>query len=149
MSWRSIWSGTGEGVPLDVWLGLTWEPRWTSAASGRFSCWPLASRCMPGWAWSTRHRGRAVRRRVSCLDVVLQSFLLYVSWTVTPFRMNSFSPVRWLFLYRSLLVSLLCHWLVGRADGRGFQKVVPLVEGLFFVEVDREGGSERVVCCGG
>ena len=56
----------------------------------------------------------------------------------------------WPFLYRSLLVSLLCHWLLGRADGRGFQKVFPLVRGLFFVvEVDREGGSERVVCCVG
>jgi hypothetical protein len=45
--------------------------------------------------------------------------------------MNSLSLVRWLLLYRSLLVSLLCHWLVGRADGCGSQKVVPLVRGRF------------------
>ena len=66
-----------------------------------------------------------------------QSGLLYwwvLSWcvlSVTPFRMNSLSLVRWLLLYRSLLVSLLYHWLVGRADGRGFQKVVLLVRGHF------------------
>ena len=48
--------------------------------------------------------------------------------------MHSLSLVRWLLLYRSLLVSLLCHWLVGRVDGRGFQKVVLLVRGRFLCE---------------
>jgi len=49
-----------------------------------------------------------------------------------------------------LLVSLLCHWLVGRAGRRGLLGVVPLPRGCFLcLEVDREGGSERVVSCGG
>ena len=121
MSWRSIQSAAGDGVPLDVRLGLTWEPR------NLGSKWLLAVCRDERWcAQSTRHRGQAVRCHVSCLDVVLQSFLLDVSWTITPFRMNCFLLVRWLLLYRSLLVSLLCHWLVGRA---------------LFVEVDREGGD--------
>jgi hypothetical protein len=50
MSWRSVWSATGDGVPLDAQLGLTWGPWWTSAASGRCCCWPRAPCCMPGWA---------------------------------------------------------------------------------------------------
>ena len=55
-----------------------------------------------------------------------------------------------LLLYRSLPVSLLFHWLVDRADGRGFQKVVPLPTGrVLCLEVDRDGGSEREVSCGG
>jgi len=49
-----------------------------------------------------------------------------------------------------LLSSLLCHWLVGRAGGRGFLGVVPLARGRFLcLEVDKERGSERVVSCGG
>jgi len=38
-------------------------------------------------ARSTRHRAQAVRRRVSCLDIVF----LYMLWTVSPFRKNSLS----------------------------------------------------------
>jgi len=42
--------------------------------------------------------------------------------------------------------SLLCHWLVGRVGRRGLLDVVRLL-GPFslFVEVDREGGSEREI----
>jgi len=45
-----------------------------------------------------------------------------------------------------LLSGLLCHWLVGRAAGRGFPHEVPLAGGPFSLfAVDREGVSERVV----
>jgi hypothetical protein len=33
------------------------------------------------------------------------------------------------FLYRSLLVSLVCHWLVGRFGRHGLLNVVPLAGG--------------------
>jgi hypothetical protein len=58
-----------------------------------------------------------------------------------------------LFFYSGrLLSSLLCHWLVDIADGRGFLKVIPLTEGPFslFVEVDREGENGLLwwlICC--
>ena len=41
---------------------------------------------------------------------------------------------RWLgglFLFRPLLASLLCHWLVDRVNGLGFLKVVSLAGGRF------------------
>jgi len=50
-----------------------------------------------------------------------------------------------------LLSSLLCHWLVGRAGRRGSLNVVLLAGALKAVrlmEEHRDGGSERVPCCG-
>ena len=51
-----------------------------------------------------------------------------------------------------LLSSLLCHWLVVRAGRRG-SNVVPLAGALKWAirlaEMGRDGGSERVPCCGG
>ena len=47
---------------------------------------------------------------------------------------NHVAAFRWsdgFILYRSLLVSLLCHWLVGRADGHGFKKIVLIARGHF------------------
>ena len=56
-------------------------------------------------------------------------------------------------LYRSLLFSLLCHWLVGRFGRRGLLNVVPLAgvlkRAVLLAELDRGGGSERVLCCDG
>ena len=116
-------SAAGDGAPLDERLDLTWGPRCTSASGGRSA----AAYCTSGWVMVCPVAGR----RGFCLDVVLRSFLLDMSWTVSPLRMNCLSLVRWLLLYMSLLVSPLCHWLVGRADGRGFRKVVPFVRGRF------------------
>ena len=52
-----------------------------------------------------------------------------------------------------LLSSLLCHWLVGEAGRRDSLNVAPLAGALkwavLLVELDSEGGSERVPCCGG
>ena len=46
--------------------------------------------------------------------------------------LSAASAFRWsggLFLYRSLLVSLLCYWLVDRADGLRFLRVVSFAGG--------------------
>jgi len=113
---------------------VRWGPRWTSAGSGLCCCWPRAACCMLGWAVVCPvHKASWPVSQVSCLLswCSLAELPFDVLWTVTPFRMNCFSLVRWLLLYRSLLVSLLCHWLVGRADWRCFRKVVPFVRGHF------------------
>ena len=74
---------------------------------------------------------------VCCWQLLLSDELLLVG------QMDSFYA-------GCLLSSLLCHWLVGRAGRRGLLGVVPLPGGRFLcLEVDREGGSERVVSCGG
>ena len=56
-------------------------------------------------------------------------------------------------LYRSLLSGVLCHCLVGRFGRLGLLNVVSLAGVLKRVislsELDREGGSERVLCCDG
>ena len=53
----------------------------------------------------------------------------------------------------SLLVSLMCHWLVGRFGRHGLLNVVPLAgvlkRAVSVAELDREGGSERVLFCDG
>jgi len=56
-----------------VLMGCCWMPR------------------MSGGVPSPRGIGRAVGHHASCLDVVF----LDVLWTVTPFRMNCLSLVRW------------------------------------------------------
>jgi len=60
--------------------------------------------------------------------------------------MASFYPGR-------LLSSLVCHWLFGRTGRHGLWNVVPLAGALKWAvrlaEIDRDGGSERVLCCDG
>ena len=74
-------------------------------------------------------RSMRLRDRAFWSSVLMSPFLMYV--VSYSFLNELLSLVKWLLLYRSLLVSLLCHWLVGRADRCGFQKVVPLVRGRF------------------
>ena len=103
-------------------------------------------------AGSTRHCGWAAGLRSFRLDVTLLGFFLEVSQTIYSFRINHHSGFLPL-LYRSLLVSLLCHWLVCRAGRRGLLNVIPfagvLKRAILLVDLDREGGSETVLCCDG
>jgi len=56
-------------------------------------------------------------------------------------------------LYRSLLVSLLCHWLVGKFGRCGLLNVVPLAgvlkRAVSLAELDRDRGNKIVLCCDG
>ena len=149
MSWRSVRSAAGGGVPLDARLGLNRGPRWTSAENGRCSCWPAAACCMSGWAVVCPvHEASLPGSRASRLLSWCSLAELPSRCVVDSYCFPNELPVagRMASLYRSLLVSLLCHWSVDRADGRGLEKVVPLPGGRFLcLEVDREGGSVRVV----
>jgi len=142
MPWRNVQSAAGDGIPLDAWLVLIWGPRWTLAASGRCSCGPTVAHRMQRKAEFTRRRDWAAGRRSNYLDIVLQSLLLDVSLANYSFRMNCLSLVRWLLLHRSLLVSLLCHWLVGRADGRASRRYFCLSGAVFFVCGSRQRRRE-------
>ena len=110
--------------------------------------WVLLAGC-PDERWcaqSTRLRGQAVGRLVFHLDVSFLDALL----TATPFRVNEFCWSEWpLFI----LVTCCPAWLVGRAGRRGSLNVVPLAGALKWAvrlaEVHKDGGSERVPCCGG
>ena len=99
--------------------------------------WCCRTCCMPGWAVVCPvHEALWPGSRASCLLSWCSLAALLSRCVVDSYSFPNWTAIRWsdgFFLYTSLLVNLLCHWLVGRADGRGFQKVVPLVRGLFFV----------------
>ena len=152
MSWRSVRSAAGAGVPLDAWLGLTWGPRWTSAASGQCSCWPSAACCMPGWAVVCPvHEASWPGSQASCL-LPWCSFAELPSWCVTG---KLLLPNELLFAGQLAsfiqitagqpalpLAGWQSWWVLLPESSFACQGPFPL-----FVEVDR-GGSERVVCCG-
>ena len=87
-------SAAGDFVPLGAWLGLPeghGEPQelvaGVVAGAVLLTVFPDERWC----ARSMRHYGRAVGRSAYCQIVVLLSFLLTMSWTVNPFRMNNLS----------------------------------------------------------
>ena len=138
-SWREVRAAAGGGVLLDAQL------------SGRRFCGGVADAAAgcpdeQRYARSTRLHGRAAGRRVFCLDVVLLRFLLDVSLTVYSFRLNCLSLVRWP-LFIQITAGQPTLSFVGRQSWWAWlHESSRACRGPFslFMEVDREGGSERV-----